>query len=162
MCEDRDDIPLEAASAGLPAEDRLARLAAILGLELPPFEGPLDAFVLGEDPEGVPAYHLGGDLHAVYPEAPTRRQLHGRDHSLDAARITLDDEEHETVEATAVEGIWCIPMPAELVDSAPLFTLTDTQGRLRSWLLIPPARLMVGLGHFWLPAVPSRPRRSPA
>jgi hypothetical protein len=41
-----------------------------------------------------------------------------------------------------------------MVDSAPYFSIWDTDGRMRTWLLLPPARLMIGLGHFWLPSVP--------
>jgi hypothetical protein len=145
----RDEKPFEPRRSARRAE----RLAEELGLELP-FKGPLDAFALSEEPgPGVPIC-LGGDLHAVDPEARGPRPPVGRDESLDAATVGLDDEEHESIQALAVEGIWCLALREEMLDSAPYFTLWDTQGRLRTWLLLPPPRLMIGLGRFWLPSVP--------
>jgi hypothetical protein len=135
----------------------LGRLAAILGLELPPFDGPLVAF--DPAPEGAPGnpVYLGGDLHRVHPDASERYSGRRRDESLDAARITLTDYEHEDLEATAVEGVWCLALHGDLVDSAPYFTLWDTAGRMRTWLLLPPARLMIGIAYLWLPSVPPPP-----
>lgn len=150
MSTDHDDNPSEAPS---PQRSGDARLTARLGLELPLFEGPLDAFVpVGERGPGDPVY-LGGDLHAVHPDAADRRPGREHDHSLDSARISLSDYENEGLEATAIEGIWCMCLEADLVDSGPYFTIIDSEARLRTWLLIPPARLMVGIGHFWLPSV---------
>jgi hypothetical protein len=144
MSADRDDTTF-------------GRLAAILGLELPPFDGPLVAF--DPAPEGAPGdpVYLGGDLHRVHPAASQRYPGPRRDDSLDAARITLSDCENEDLETTAVEGIWCLALHGDLVDSAPYFTLWDTAGRMRIWLLLPPARLMIDIAHLWLPSVPPPP-----
>jgi hypothetical protein len=154
--------------AGSRAE-RLEALAARLGIELPLFKGPLAAFELGDkaDPKG-PVY-LGGDLHAVHPEATEERPGAGRDASLDSARVCLTDYENDTLEAIAVEGIWCLRLEGDLTASAPFFSLTDSEGRLRAWRLLPPPQLMIGIGHFWLPSVPApgeppgrgHPRRPP-
>jgi hypothetical protein len=125
-----------------------------LGLGMPPFDGPLVAF--DPAPAGAPGdpVYLGGDLHAVHPDAPERYRGRPRDESLDEARIALGDDEHEDLEVTAVDGVWCLAIYDDLVDSAPRFNLWDTDGRLRTWLLLPPARLMIGIAHFWLPSVP--------
>jgi hypothetical protein len=130
------------------------------GLELPPFDGPLVAF--DPAPGGAPGgpVYLGGDLHRVHPDTsePCLRRL--RDPSLEEAMVCLSDREHEILEATAVAGVWCLALHDDLVDSAPYFALWDMKGRMRAWLLLPPARLMIGIGHFWLPSVPP-PRRPP-
>jgi hypothetical protein len=135
-----------------PAEDREARLAglaATLGLELPVFEGPLAAFrLVAEGP-----VFLGGDLHAVHPEAAGRRRITRPDPSLDSATIVLTGFEDEALEALAVCGIWCIRVEGELLDAAPYFSIFDAEGRPRTWLLLPQPRLLVDLGHLWLPAV---------
>ncbi len=139
------------------SKDGEARLAELLGLELPPFDGPLVAFdPAPEGASGDPVY-LGGDLHRIHPDASERRPGRRRDDSLDGATITIADHEHEDLEATAVLGIWCLALHGDLVDSAPYITIWDTDGRRRAWLLLPPARLMIGLGHFWLPSVPPPP-----
>jgi hypothetical protein len=132
----------------------------ISGLELPPFDGPLVAF--DPAPAGAPGgpVYLGGDLHLVHPGASERYPGRPRDESLDGAVIGLCDQEHENLEATAVAGVWCLALHGELVDSAPYFTIWDSEGRMRTWLLLPPARLMIGIGHFWLPSV--RPPPGPA
>jgi hypothetical protein len=132
----------------------------ISGLEMPRFDGPLVAFdpAPGGSPGG-PVY-LGGDLHRVRPDASEQYPGRPRDESLDEAMIGLCDQAHETLEATAVAGVWCLAPYGDLVDSAPYFTLRDSGGRMRAWLLLPPARLMIGIGHFWLPSVPRPPRPS--
>jgi hypothetical protein len=134
--------------------DRLARLAGEMGLDLPVFEGPLCAFQIGEaSGVGVPIY-LGGDLHGVHPEGGDVPFGPGRDPSLDSARITVDDHEHEPVGVTAVEGIWCLALPEGLYYSAPYFSIIDARGRLRAWLFLPPAHAMIGMAHLWFPQVP--------
>jgi hypothetical protein len=134
-------------------EGRLKRFAASLGLDLPVFEGPLSAFVLegGRGP-----ILLGGDLHAVHPES-ANPPAGDRDRSLDAATVIVDDQEHPPLKTAAVEGIWCLALPDDLLDSAPYFTLWDTEGRLRAWLLLPAAAAMIGIGHFWLPQIKPPP-----
>jgi hypothetical protein len=129
----------------------------ISGLELPPFDGPLVAFDPAPDgAPGAPVY-LGGDLHRVHPDASGQHHGRPRDESLDGAKVGLSDQEHEDLEGTAVAGVWCLALQGDLVDSAPYFTIWDTEGRMRAWLLLPPARLMIGIGHFWLPSVPPPP-----
>jgi hypothetical protein len=151
MSEDRRDI--RPGPQPPPAgEDRLAGLAARLGLELPLFVGPIDAFRIGEEPRPEDPIYLGGDLQAIHPDTVDRRPA-GRDPSLDAATVTIDDQEHPSMQAVAVEGIWCLLLRENLVDSAPYLMIHDTEGRLRTWLLLPPAHLMIGIGHFWLPQI---------
>jgi hypothetical protein len=140
-----------------PRAERLTALAAHLGVELAPFDGPLDAFQLDGHRGADDPVYLGGDLHAVHPDACERRPRPEHDDSLDAATIAFDDLEQEKVEAVAVTGIWCLVLRGDQVDSAPYFSLWDTHGLLRTWLLLPPARLMIGPGHLWLPSVPPRP-----
>jgi hypothetical protein len=135
-------------------ERRLEDLAASLGLELPVFEGPLTAFAVGGEPRPI---LLGGDLHAVHPESADPLPPDERDRSLDAATVILDDQEHPPLKIAAVEGIWCLALPDHLLDPAPYFALWDTEGRLRAWLLLPPPRTMIGIGHFWLPEVKPPP-----
>lgn len=129
-------------------------------LELPPFDAPLVAF--DPAPGGAPGgpVYLGGDLHRVHPGAAGRDPGRVRDESLDEARIALFDREDEELETTAVEGVWCLALHGELVDSAPYLTLRDTEGRLRTWLILPPARTMIGIAHLWLAHIP--PPGSPA
>jgi hypothetical protein len=151
MSEDRRDIR-PGAQPPPPGEHRLAGLAARLGLDLPPFAGPIDAFRMGEEPRPDDPIYLGGDLQAIHPDTVDRRPA-GRDPSLDAATVTIDDQEHPSMQAVAVEGIWCLRLRENLVDSAPYLFIHDTDGRLRAWLLLPPAGLMIGIGHFWLPQI---------
>jgi hypothetical protein len=142
MSEDRGDVSF----------------AAIAGLDLPPFDGPLVAF--DPTPEGAPggAIYLGGDLHRIHPDAAERCSGRRRDESLDEARIALNElGQGNLVEATAVQGVWCLALYGDQVDSAPYFTLWDTEGRMRTWLLLPPARQMISLAHLWLPSVPPPP-----
>jgi hypothetical protein len=134
-------------------ESRLQGLAKALGLELPQFDSPLDAFELGSDRRPGEPIYLGGDLHAVHPAAVDQGRRGRRDPSMDSARVIIDDLERPAIETIAVEGIWCVGVVGELLDSAPYFTLWDTEGRIRAWLVLPPPRMMVGLGHFWLPRV---------
>ncbi|MCW2980614.1 MAG: hypothetical protein JWO14_2341 [Solirubrobacterales bacterium] len=102
-------------------DDSLAKLAEEFGLDPPRFDGPLQAFDMAPDSEkGIArTIYLGGDLHAVHPDASERRPRPERDDSLDAATITFDDLEQEKVEAVAVAGIWCLVLRGEQVDSAP-------------------------------------------
>lgn len=153
MSGERDDIP-----AGVPAprpsrEDRLASLAARLGLELPPFPGPLVAFdPADERSPGDPVY-LGGDLHAVHPETPAGPQPPRQDPSLDVATVSLTDFDHPPLETAAVDGIWCLAIEGGLLDAAPYLSISDSDGRLRTLILLPPAGSMIGLVHLWLPVV---------
>lgn len=134
---------------------RLQQLSIVLGVALPPFKGPLVAFDLysetGRDRDR-PLF-LGGDLHAVHPETVDRHR-HPRDPTLDSATITLVNLDSKPLETAAIEGIWCIRIPDEHSDSAPYLSIFDSEGRLRSWRLLLPPRLMIGLAHLWLPAVP--------
>ncbi len=146
--DDRRETPPPSA-----ADERLEDLAAQLGLGLPPFAGPLDAFDLGKDRGPDDPIYLGGDLHAVHPDTVERRPPTRRDPSLDAAMVMVDDREHGCASVVAVQGIWCLALSGGLRDSTPYFSLWDGEGRMRAWLLLPPARLMMGLGHFWLPRI---------
>jgi hypothetical protein len=140
-----------------PDDGRLAHLARELGIDLPVFDGPLSAFQVDADPGAEASVYLGGDLHAVHPEARARRAAGDRDRSLDSARITIDDHEHETVEAAAVEGIWCLALPEALSGSALYLFVWDAEGRPRVWILLAPARMMIGIAQVWLPPVPPPP-----
>jgi hypothetical protein len=140
------------------AEDRLARLAARLGLELPALLGPLVAFELAKERSRGDPLHLGGDLHAVHPEATSASWPVRRDGSLDSARVTLTAFDHDPLETTALEGVWCLAVPGELRDSVPYLAISDTDGRLRTWILLPQFGLTPGLVHLWLPAVPAPPK----
>jgi hypothetical protein len=149
-------------------ERHLEDLAASLGLDLSVFDGPLTAFTLGGERRPI---LLGGDLHAVHPETADLLPPQERDGSLNAATVILDEQEHPPLKTAAIEGIWCLALPDDLLDSAPYLAIWDTEGRLRAWLLLPPARAMIGIGHFWLPqvkppsdtpgATPSGPDRPP-
>jgi hypothetical protein len=138
-------------------DERPAAPAVTAGLELPPFDAPLVAF--DPAPEGGPGgpIYLGGDLHRIHPDAAQQYPGRRRDESLDEARIVLGEYEQESLMATAVEGVWCLALYGEQVDYALHFTLWDADFRMRSWFLLPPARLMIGLAHFWLPSVPPPP-----
>jgi hypothetical protein len=154
---ERPDGRRREAPASASEGERLEALAALLGFEPPPFEGPLGAFELGEEREAGEPIYLGGDLHRVHPDGVDRRPGREHDHSLDAAKVGLDDYEHPVIEAVALDGLWCIALGGEIVDSAPYLTICDSEGRTRAWLLLPPARLMIGIGHLWLPSVPPPP-----
>jgi hypothetical protein len=155
VSEDRPETRASARSAS-PGNDRLAGLAVRLGLDLPPFAGPVDAFRKGEEQRPDDPIYLGGDLQAIHPDAVDRR-LAGCDPSLDAATVTIDDQEHPSMQALAVEGIWCLRLRQDIVDPAPYLIIHDTEGRLRAWLLLPPGSLMIGIGHFWLPQIKPPP-----
>jgi hypothetical protein len=137
-----------------PRSERLAALAKTLGVEMPPFRGPLVAFQLDGHRSSADAVFLGGDLQAVHPDAGPASWRSGHDPSLDSAIVTLTDHENETLELAAVEGIWCTVISGEHLPAAPYFSLTDSTGAIRAWLLLPPPRLMVGIAHLWLPSVP--------
>jgi hypothetical protein len=124
------------------------------------FKGPLDASYVGDGRGPDAPIRLGGDLHAVHPGAAPPGRRPRRDHSLDAATITLHDDDHESVVAVARQGVWSLVLRGDMLDSAPYFTLWDSEGRLRTWLLLPPARELIDAGHLWLPSVP--PRQDPA
>jgi hypothetical protein len=135
--------------------ERLAVLAGWLGVELPPLEGPLVAFQLDGHRGADDPVFLGGDLHAAHPSLYRPAAGAGRDPTLDNAIVTIADHEHEMLDLPAVEGLWCTRIEGERLPAAPYFSLTDSEGRIRAWLLLPPPRLMVGIAHFWLPSVPS-------
>jgi hypothetical protein len=138
MSADREDIrPAEPAPGRRSGEDRFTRLAADLGLELPPFTGPLIAFDPSEERSPGDPVYLGGNLHAVHPGTSAGPPPTRRDHSLDAATITLTDFDHPPLEAIAVEGIWCLAIVGGLLDSAPYFSISDSDGRRRTWILLP-------------------------
>lgn len=133
---------------------RFADLARDLGVDLPPFRGPLVAFdpVLDRS-SGDPVY-LGGDLHAVHPDTREPDPPPDRDDSLDQAVITLSDGAGWQLSIAAAEGVWCTRLEGAALERAPYFALTDARGRLRNRLLLPPPRLMIGIAHFWLCSVP--------
>ena len=165
MSDHRNEQSSDGAVPRRPEDERLVRVAAVLGLALPPFQGPLTAFLpAGEQVEDAPV-HLGGDLHAVHPEARVQRSGADLDHTLDAAEIVITNFEHEPVETRAVEGVWCVALHGSILDSAPYLAITDTEGLIRTWILLPPPRQMIGIGHHWLPAVAPAagiaPRRRP-
>jgi hypothetical protein len=154
-----EDSDIRRAQLGATATGRrrLEPPVELSGLELPHLDGPLVAFdPAQESAPGDPVY-LGGDLHRVHSDASERYPGRCRDGSLDEARVVFSDYEHENLEVTAVEGVWCLALHDDLVDSAPYFTLWDTEGRMRTWLLLPPARTMIGIAHLWLPSVPPPP-----
>jgi hypothetical protein len=135
-------------------ERRLASLADALGVQLPPFRGPLVAFHLdGYSGDHDPVF-LGGDLQATHPEAGSSSRRPSHDPALDNAIVTLTDHESDSLEIAAIEGIWCMALSGERLSAAPYFSLTDSDGVIRTWLLLPPPRLMVGIAHLWLPSVP--------
>jgi hypothetical protein len=135
-------------------DERLDARALIASLELPPFDGPLVA--CDPAPGGAPGgpVYLGGDLHRIHPEAVVDRPDRRRDESLDEARIVLAERGEESLEVNAVEGVWCLSLFGDQVESTHYFALWDTEDRMRIWLFLPPARLMIGLAHLWLRSVP--------
>jgi hypothetical protein len=141
-------------------DEALRALAHRLGFELPAFEGPLSAFEHDQGSASGKGVYLGGDLHKVHPDAADQRPGRSHDGSLDSATIIIDDFEHEPTEAMAVGGIWCLRLERDLISSAPYLSLHDDSGTLRAWLLLPPARSMIGIAHYWLPSVAPPP--SPA
>jgi hypothetical protein len=143
---------------------RFAGLARDLGVDLPAFRGPLVAF--DPAPERSPAdpVYLGGDLHAVHPDARETAAAPGRDASLDLATVTLCDGEGCQLDVLATQGVWCTRLEGAALECAPYLYLTDSRGRLRTWLILPPAPTMIDIAHLWLPRVPSpqgRTRRCP-
>jgi hypothetical protein len=119
MTERRHDGPRGEVPVFGTHDERLAGLAAIRGLEGPPFDRPLVAF--DPAPDGAPGdpVYLGGDLHRVRPEVSDHYPGRRRDRTLDRARIALYGHQHENHEVTAVEGVWCLALHGDLVDSAP-------------------------------------------
>jgi hypothetical protein len=149
------ELPRPAAENPGPRAERLSALAKMLGVELPLFNGPLVAFQIDGHRSAEDPVFLGGDLHAVHPDGggPSRRS--GLDGSLDNAIVSLNDHVHQPLDLAAVQGIWCTCISGERLPAAPYFSLTDSEGRIRMWLLLPPPRLMVGIAHLWLPSVPA-------
>lgn len=147
------DPPIGPDDAGDPRAERLAALAEHLGVELPLFDGPLVAFQIDGRRGGDDPVFLGGDLHAVHRRSGAACDS-PRDPSLDSAIVTLSDHENEMSDIAAIEGVWCTRISGERLPAAPYLNLTDSEGRIRAWLLLPPPRLMVGIAHFWLPSVP--------
>lgn len=142
-------------------EQRLRALARSLGFELPPFPGPLIAFDPAETRSPEDPVYLGGDLHAVHPRTTAAADPGPPDATLDAATIALTDLEHEPLETTAVEGLWCIALQGGRLDAAPYLSITDSEGRRRVRILLPRARAMIGMVHLWLPSVPPAPGGPP-
>jgi hypothetical protein len=160
MSSEHEDTSSEGPASRRDGDERLARYAARLGLELPIFPGPLIAFDPAERRSPGDPIYLGGDLHAAHPGTSAGRRAGRHDRSLDAAEITLADFEHPTLETVAVEGIWCLALRGGLLESAPYLAISDSEGRRRTWILLPPALSMIGLAHLWLPAVPPLPPAS--
>jgi hypothetical protein len=136
------------------ADERLDAPSSTADLELPPFDGPLVAF--DPAPGGAPGgpVYLAGDLHRIHPAAVLQRAQPRRDECLNEARIVLVEPRGETLEVNAVEGIWCLALFGEHVDAVHYMALWDTEDRMRIWLILPPARAMIGLAHLWLRSVP--------
>jgi hypothetical protein len=66
----------------VPEEECLVYLAELLGLELPPFLGPLVVFdPAGERSTAAPSTS-GGDLHAVHPDDARVEAMKARDETL--------------------------------------------------------------------------------
>jgi hypothetical protein len=150
-------MPRSSASAGGapdPRAERLAALAASLGVELPPFPGPLVAFQLDDHRSEHDPVFFGGDLQEIHPRAGGPASPADRDPSLDFATISLFGHEHLPLETSTLEGIWCVRIDGERLRGAPYLSIVDSEGRTRAWLLLPPPQLMVGIAHFWLPSVP--------
>jgi hypothetical protein len=123
------------------------------GVERPAFAGPLVAFDSGPDSCAGDSVRLGGDLHAVHSATRVPGPPPDRDGSLDPATVTLFDGEGWSLDVPATDGVWCT-LPGDLApDCAPYFALIDGRGRLRAWLILPSARTMIGIAHFWLPQV---------
>ena len=99
--------------------------------------------------EGQAPQALDGiDLEALF------LRLGENDPGLVEARIVLAEPEEESLEVNAVEGLWCLALFGDQVDSAHYFALWDTEDRMRIWLFLPPVRPMIGLAHLWLRSVP--------
>jgi hypothetical protein len=149
--------PFDEASGRPGDEARLSRLAEQLGVALPPFDGPLVAFDPAGERSGQDPVYLGGDLHAIHPDAAGTETRTAHDETLEDASIsfTLADFGGEALEAIATRGIWCVALHDELAASSLYLMLRDSSDRLRAWLLLPPASSMIGRGHHWLPRVPS-------
>jgi hypothetical protein len=138
---------------------RFADPAHDLGVDLLPFRGPLVAFVPVPERRAGDAVFLGGDLHAVHPDTRGPGARSGRDESLDLATVTLCDGEGRQLDIRATEGVWCTRLEGAALECAPYFRITDALGRLRCWLILPPARMMIGIAQLWLPRVPKPPGR---
>jgi hypothetical protein len=127
-----------------------------MNLGLPVLDGPLCAFRVAEQAAADAPVYLGGDLHAIRPGGDDRHSGRRHDRSLASARITIDHE-GGSVGTTALEGLWCLLLPEGPLHSMTFFAITDSQGCLRIWLLLPPARTMIGVAHLWLRRVPPPP-----
>ena len=136
---------------------RLAELAEALGIEMPPFTGPLVAFQLDGARGAEDPVYLGGDLHAVHTRAGSAASSGERDASLDFATVTVTDHEQRPLDVAALEGVWCTRFKGARLAAALYLSVIDSEGRTRAWLLLPPPRLMVGIAHFWLPRLKPPP-----
>jgi hypothetical protein len=147
-------------SAGPERPDDLARSADRADPLSTAFDGPLVVFepASGARPGG-PIY-LGGDLHAVHPRAAPEGETRPRDATLEAAMLFFfPTGQGETIESVATCGVWCLALHDEQRDSFFFLLLRDGELRVRAWLLLWPARAMLGRGHLWLPSVPPPRRR---
>ena len=153
-------MSLGPASLDKDPDDRASRairftdLAREMGVDLPPFSGPLVAF----DPAparspGDPVY-LGGDLHAAHPETAKPGAAGERDKSLDEAVITLAAGPIWLLDTQAIHGIWCVRLEEEQLKCAPYFSIRDGDGQMRTWLLLPRPQDMLDTAHLWLRRVP--------
>jgi hypothetical protein len=130
-------------------------------VDLPAFAGPLVAFDPAPERGASEFVCLGGDLHAVHPAARGPRPRSDRDRSLDLATVTLFDGEGWSLRVPTTKGVWCTRPEDLALDCAPYFVLTDSRGRLRAWLILPPVRTMIDVAHLWLSGVaPRSDRRS--
>jgi hypothetical protein len=132
----------------------LAELGRRLGVELPPLKGPLVVFDLAAERDPGDPVYLGGDLHANRPDGRRSGGRPYRDESLDLATVTLLDGEGRVLDVPATDGVWCTRLEGRALERAPYFLLTDSEGRLRIWLFLPPPHQMLGIPHSWLPRIP--------
>lgn len=71
------------------------------------------------------------------------------------SRCSQGAEEHR---AAASGGRGSEPrIEGETLNSASYFEVLGAEMRLRSWLLLPPAGLLIGISHLWFPAVAPAP-----
>jgi hypothetical protein len=122
--------------------------------DFPWYVGPLEAFAAPRQGR-ADAVALGGDLRGP------RRPADGVDVSPSESDPTLDDATVSLIwpdidrdtEVKAQGGAWLLGLDATLAAFDVSVLLTDSLGRARAWLLLPPPDSMIGGGHFWLPAV---------
>lgn len=139
-----------------PTENRGSKPA------LPTWDCPLLAFRLGEGDSPETIVHLGGDLHAVHPDAADRDRRGGEDRTLETASISVHSPElFRGAEVEAEDALWLLALDDELASRQLLFLLHDSEGRRRAWLHLPSPDSMIGECRPWLPAVPSFPGEEP-